>query len=113
VSDEPRVPSGRGREHTFQQDLTDPEDVRRRVAETARETARDVAGEGRSVARVVVKVRFAPFFTATHQATLPEPSSDPAAIEEAALRALERFELGRPVRLIGVRVEFAREADPG
>lgn len=113
VSAEPRVPSGRGREHTFQQDLTDPEGVRRRVAETARETAKDVAGEARPVARVVVKIRFAPFFTATHQATVPGSSSDPAAIEAAALRALERFELDRPVRLIGVRVEFARGDDPG
>jgi DNA polymerase-4 len=59
-----------------------------------------------------VKVRFAPFFTSTHGAKLPEPSTDAGAIEAAALDALERFELLRPVRLLGVRGEFVREAAP-
>jgi DNA polymerase-4 len=59
---------------------------------------------------VIVKVRFAPFFTSTHGAKLPEPSTDARAIETAALEALGRFELDRPVRLLGVRAEFT-EAD--
>jgi DNA polymerase-4 len=68
----------------------------------------DVRADGRPVARVVVKVRFAPFFTSTHGSALPVPTTDPAEIEAAALRALERFALDRPVRLLGVRAEFAR-----
>ena len=36
--------------------------------------------------RVVVKVRFAPFFTSTHGQKLDQPTADPAAITEAALR---------------------------
>jgi DNA polymerase-4 len=35
-----------------------------------------------------------------------EPTSDPDAVKALALRALERFELDRPVRLLGVRVEM-------
>jgi hypothetical protein len=31
---------------------------------------------------------------------------DPAEIEAAAAAALERFELDRPVRLVGVKVEL-------
>ena len=62
--------------------------------------------------RVVVKVRFAPFFTSTHGAKLPEPTTDAVAIETAALGALERFELDRPVRLLGVRAEFTKDAAP-
>jgi nucleotidyltransferase/DNA polymerase involved in DNA repair len=108
VTDEPSVPRGRGREHTFQQDLTEPGDVRREVTDLTRRLAEVVAEDGRPVARVVVKVRFAPFSTATHGATLPEPSSRPEVLEESALRALARFELDRPVRLVGVRAEFAR-----
>jgi DNA polymerase-4 len=77
------------------------------VSEIARELTASVREDGRPVARVVVKVRFAPFFTSTHGATMPEPTDDADAIEAAALRALERFELDRPVRLLGVRVEFA------
>jgi DNA polymerase-4 len=108
VTDEPYVPRGHGREHTYQRDLTDPDEIRRRVAEIARELMEDVRRDGRPAARVVVKVRFAPFFTSTHGAALPEPSADAAAIQAAALRTLERFELDRPVRLLGVRVEFAK-----
>jgi DNA polymerase-4 len=58
---------------------------------------------------VIVKVRFAPFFTSTHGSPMAEPTSDPDRIAEAAGRALERFELDRPVRLLGVRAEMAPE----
>jgi DNA polymerase-4 len=64
------------------------------------------------VVRVTVKVRFAPFFTSTHAAKLPEPTTDPETIVEGAMRALERFELDRPVRLLGVRAEFADLTNP-
>lgn len=109
VTDEPYVPRGHGREHTYQRDLTDPDEVRRRVVEIARELMDDLRRDGRPAVRVVVKVRFAPFFTSTHGATLLEPSTDAGAIGAAALRALEMFELDRPVRLLGVRAEFAKE----
>jgi DNA polymerase IV len=66
----------------------------------------DPDADARPVARVVVKVRFAPFFTHTHGAALAEPTTDPSAVAAGALRALDRFELDRPVRLLGVRVEF-------
>ena len=112
VTDEPYVPRGHGRERTFQQDLTDADEIRRGVAQLARELMEDLRKDGRPVVRVIVKVRFAPFFTSTHGAKLPEPTTDAAAIETAALGALERFELDRPVRLLGVRAEFTREAAP-
>jgi DNA polymerase-4 len=89
-------------------DLTDPGEVRNEVESLALRLADEVAGDGRAVVRVVVKVRFAPFFTSTHGAALPAPSTDRDAIREAALRALARFELDRPVRLLGVRAEFER-----
>ena len=101
------MPRSRSRETTFQRDLGEWERVRAEVAALARRVALDVAEEGRPVARVVVKVRFAPFFTHTRSLTLPAPRSDPAVIETAALEVLERFEHDRPVRLLGVRAEFA------
>jgi DNA polymerase-4 len=111
VTDEPYVPRGHGRERTFQQDLTDPEEIRRGVADLARELMEDLRKDGRPVIRVIVKVRFAPFFTSTHGAKLPEPTRDERTIVTAALEALERFELDRPVRLLGVRAEFTKTAD--
>ena len=97
---------GRSREHTFQRDLTDPDEVGAEVARTAREVASDLRRDDRLAARVVVKVRFAPFFTSTHGVTLAEPTADADLVAEAAARALERFELDRPVRLVGVRAEM-------
>jgi nucleotidyltransferase/DNA polymerase involved in DNA repair len=108
VVDAPHRPKSRGRERTFQRDLTDTDEVRREVAALAREVAADMRDDDdqRPGSRVVVKVRFAPFITSTHGAPLPEPTMDPAAIEAAATAALERFELDRPVRLVGVKVEL-------
>jgi DNA polymerase-4 len=107
VSAEPRVARGHGKERTYQLDVTDPEEIRRELCILARELAGDLAGEGREAVRILVKVRFAPFFTASHSVTLPEPALEPAAIERGALAALDRFDLDRPVRLLGVRAELA------
>jgi DNA polymerase-4 len=102
----PRVPRSRSRETTFQRDLDDWERVRAEVAVLARRVAADVAAEGRPAARVAVKVRFAPFLTATRSATLAAPTSDPAVLEAAALEVLERLDHDRAVRLLGVRADL-------
>jgi hypothetical protein len=61
----------------------------------------------------VVKVRYAPFFTSTHGHTMAEPTGDGQLIAAAALTALGKFTDRRPVRLLGVRAEFADPyADP-
>jgi DNA polymerase IV len=56
------------------------------------------------VTHVAVKVRTATFFTRTKIHKLTQPTTDPAAVARAALVVLDRFELTRPVRLLGVRV---------
>lgn len=106
VSDTPWVPRSRGREVTFQRDLTDPAAIAEEVALLARRVADDVAAEGRPALRVAVKVRFAPFFTTTHSVTLPEPTGAADDLVRAALDVLGRFDRDRPVRLLGVRAEF-------
>jgi DNA polymerase-4 len=114
VDDTPYVPRSRGRETTFQQDLQDWAEVSAEVVRLARQVTADVTDEQRPVARVVVKIRYAPFFTSTHGHTLaaPVPPADEAAlgaaIEAGALAALELFTGRRPVRLAGVRAEFER-----
>jgi nucleotidyltransferase/DNA polymerase involved in DNA repair len=102
----PYVPRSRSRETTFQRDLDDWDEVRRQVVRLARQVTQDVAAERRPAVRVVVKVRYAPFTTRTHGLALDTPTT----IEQAALVALERFAERRPVRLLGVRAEFARQA---
>jgi DNA polymerase-4 len=107
VTAEPYVPRGHGREETFQQNITDWALVRAEVARISRRVAEDVAADGRPAGRIVVKIRYAPFFTHTHGRTLAEPTSEPERIEAAALAALEEFGRQDPVRLLGVRAEFA------
>lgn len=107
VSDAPHVARSRSRETTFQHDIADRAELDTQVAALAGRVAADVAAEGRPAVRVAVKVRFAPFFTQTRSTTLPAPTGDAAEIRRAALAVLDRFDLDRPVRLLGVRAELA------
>ena len=107
VTGEPYIPRGHGREVTFQQNLADWDRVRAEVARIAGKVADDVRADGRPAGRIIVKVRYAPFFTKTHGQALSEPTRDPALIEAAALAALDWFTRRDPVRLLGVRAEFA------
>jgi DNA polymerase IV len=110
VTDEPYVARGHGHERTYQKNITDQNEIRQRLGELVSELMEDLRRDERPVARVVVKVRFAPFFTSTHGAALLEPTSDPDVVRVAAMTALTKFELDRPVRLLGVRAEFAVQA---
>jgi nucleotidyltransferase/DNA polymerase involved in DNA repair len=137
VDSTPYVPRSHGREVTFQRNLTDWTDISAQIARLARQVAAEVTD--RPVARVVVKVRYAPFVTITHGTSLPtgerwppgaqqahpEPlpfsdspvNGEPAAerwtatFERAAQASLAMFTPGRPVRLLGVRAEFADNPD--
>ena len=106
ISAEPYRARSRSRETTFQQDISDWAQVRAEVARLARLVSDDLATEGRPAVRVVVKVRYAPFFTRTHGQSLAEPSLYVALIERAAAKALDEFTEQRPVRLLGVRAEL-------
>jgi nucleotidyltransferase/DNA polymerase involved in DNA repair len=127
VDPTPYVARSHGREVTFQKNIVDWAEVRAEVARIARQVAAEVTE--RTVVRAVVKVRYAPFVTVTHGVPFPAPDSglfgppareasafdgppfDVSAFEAAALAALAQFEPGRPVRLLGVRAEFAAEPD--
>ena len=109
----PYVPRARSRETTYQQDLTDWAAIRTELETLVRQLVGDVHAEGRPAHRVGVKVRFAPFFTATRSATLPTPTSDVDDLLAAALGVLERFDHDRPIRLLGVRAEFERGPEDG
>jgi DNA polymerase-4 len=142
VDPTPYVPRSHGREVTYQRNLADWAEVATEISRLARQVAGEVTE--RPVARVVVKVRYAPFLTITHGAPLapgtqsppgiPQPYGEPlplndtpaaevtphdppgraaeeaawaTVIERAAEAALAKFTPGRPVRLLGVRAEFA------
>jgi DNA polymerase IV len=107
VSAEPWVPKGVSRERTFQQDLEDPDEIREELLRLTRQLIDDIRKDGRDVMRVTVKVRFAPFFTQQKAVKLAEPTTHAERIEAGALTALDRFEIDRKVRLLGVKTDFA------
>jgi DNA polymerase-4 len=106
VDARPWVARSHGREETFQEDLTEWEDVREQVRRLAAHVVDDVVADKREVMRVAVKVRYVPFFTYTRSRTLAEPTTDVRPITEAALEALERLDRRDPIRLLGVRADM-------
>jgi DNA polymerase IV len=108
VDGTPYVPRGRGRETTFQQNLTDWAEVEREVRRLAAQVCEDVNADGRRALRVAIKVRYAPFFTSTRSVTLDGPTTDVEVITAAALRLSDKLDRGRAIRLLGVRVELDR-----
>lgn len=98
-----REPKSHSRETTFQQDVREREVLEEKIDQLARSVARDLAERGYAAKNVAVKLRYANFDTRTRATTLTEPTNDPDLIGVAARRCLGRFELGRPVRLLGVR----------
>ena len=121
VDDTPYEARSHGREVTFQEDIADWSQVTQEVERLAETVAGELAagelpgGElaaGAGAARIVVKVRYAPFITETHGQPLAAPTVDAGAIRQAAVAALGRFTSRRPVRLLGVRAEFSRPPSP-
>lgn len=107
IRDAPWVARSRSKEVTYQENITEWSQVEREVARIARlAAAADDDGVIREVWRVNVKIRFAPFFTHLKGRKLKEPTTDSDVIADRALDLLAAFEDRRPVRLIGVRVEF-------
>ncbi|MGH3476357.1 MAG: DNA polymerase IV [Nocardioidaceae bacterium] len=106
VDARPWVARSHGREETFQQDLTEWEEVREQVRRLAAHVVDDVLADQRMVMRVAVKVRYVPFFTYTRSRTLAEPTTELQPITEAALEALERLDRRDPIRLLGVRADM-------
>ena len=92
---------------TFPHDLTEPDEMARAVADLAEKTLTEISADGRVATRVAVTVRTSTFFTRTKIRKLPEPGTDLAVITAHAQALLHEFDLDRPVRLLGVRLELA------
>jgi DNA polymerase-4 len=107
VSAQPWVARSRSHVITFPRDLTDRAEIDSAVVELAELTLAEIVDQGRVVTRVAVTVRTKTFFTRTKIRKLPSAGNDQQAIVATALDLLHQFELDRPVRLLGVRLELA------
>lgn len=107
VSAEPWVPRSRSHVITFPRDLSDRNEIDSAVIELAHNTLTEIVAQGRTVTRVAVTVRTNTFYTRTKIRKLGSASTDEDAITQTALELLGQFELDRPIRLLGVRLELA------
>jgi DNA polymerase-4 len=107
VSAEPWVPRSRSHVITFPEDLTERAEMDSAISELTRKTLAEVLEQNRIVTRVAVTVRTKTFFTRTKIRKLGAPSTDESVIVDTALAVFDQFELDRPVRLLGVRLELA------
>jgi DNA polymerase-4 len=112
VSAEPWVPRSRSHVVTFPVDLTEKAEMDAAIIDLTRRTRDEVVTQGRTVTRVAVTVRTNTFFTRTKIRKLPTASIDETAIVDTALSVFDQFELDRPVRLLGVRLELAMPPTP-
>jgi DNA polymerase-4 len=102
----PWVARAHGRETTYQQNLSTPEEIAAALEVLAAQVIEDIRNEDRACERVHLKVRFAPFFTLNRSRKLTEPTFDPAVLAGTALDLLRKLEDDRPIRLLGLRAEM-------
>src|SRR6185295_5680035 len=99
-----------GEEETFEHDLRDGNELRRRIAAHAESVARRLRADNRAGRTVVLKLklhrRIAPgkYPLLTRRLTLATPTDDGKTIGDAALRLWDAIKQGTTIRLIGVSV---------
>lgn len=106
------VPKSSSRETTFQRDTNDWHTLSDTLRELARKATDDIRKDGLKARTITVKVRTGDFETHTRGKTLKEATDDLSIILRLALSNLLRFDLRKPVRLIGIRLDGLHPA-PG
>lgn len=113
IRTEPWVARSRSHQTTYPDDLVTRAEVERELRVLAAEVVADVVAEGRAITKVAVIVRNTTFFTESHLRTLPAPTRTVDDVADAAVALLDKFELRRPTRLLGVRADLAPLPESG
>ena len=110
IDDRPLVthsePVSLSRETTFERDLhavRDRAELGATLDELVRQLATDLQRKGYAGRTIGIKLKFEDFKTVTRDLTLDAPVADAEAIRHAAGLCLKRVDLGRRLRLLGVR----------
>ncbi len=98
------VPKSSSRETTFQHDISDLKVITETLLKLADRVTEDIRKDGFRTRNITVKVRFSSFETHTRSITLREATDEGAVVRKVAMISLKRFDLGKPVRLIGIRL---------
>jgi len=98
-------------EHTFDQDESDPSQIRTILMTLSEKVSRRMRQSGLRGRTITLKIRFSDFKTYTRAFTLSAPTNFIEDIFSHAARLAEAFDPGKnPVRLLGVKV--SNLADP-
>ena len=103
---EERLAKSHSKQITYPQDLTEAAAIHEQVTALTREVLSQVVAEERVVTQVAVIVRTSTFFTQTKTGRLASATTEPEPVVAKALEVLGRFEISRPVRLLGVRLDL-------
>ena len=111
-----REPKSISRETTFERDLhpkLDREALSVILLDLCARLAGDLARKGVFARGVGIKLRFEDFKTVTRDTTLEHPVRDAESLRAAARACLKRVELGRRLRLLGVKASaLTRDGEP-
>ena len=108
------VPRSKSRESTFSRDLhprRDRAELSERFTMLCTRLSEDLARRSLVAGCIGIKVRFADFETVTRDLTLDAAVVDARAIRLAATECLKRIELGRSIRLLGVKATALTESE--
>ncbi|MBB6121454.1 DNA polymerase IV [Nocardiopsis algeriensis] len=101
-----------GTEETFDEDVSDPETVRRELLRLSEKVGHRLRASGQAGRTVSVKLRRGDFSTVTRSRTLPDATDVGREINAVARELYAASGLvGVPLRLVGVRVEGVLPAD--
>jgi len=103
---EPSEEQSVSREHTFDVDTADRDEIRAKYLELVTEVGRRFRTSSRWARTAHLKLRDASFSTITRQVPFPKPARDDISFRTAALRLFDQALPGnvRPIRLIGFGV---------
>jgi DNA polymerase IV len=106
----PDRPKSISREETFAVDVTEREQLQRLLRACAADVGRQLRQGAWSARTATLKLRYSDFTTHTRQATWPTPQNGDVELARAALRLLDGFWSGAPVRLLGMGVSGIADA---
>lgn len=107
-------PVSMSRETTFERDLhavRDRAELGQVFTQLCLQVAADLQRKGYAGKTIGIKLRYDDFRTATRDSTIDHATADAATIRRVAGQCLKRVDLGRRLRLLGVRVGKLVKAD--
>lgn len=91
-----------GKEMTFQQDLTDRDEMQKILKVIARSLSIHLQKQGLWCYTITLKIKFSTMQLCTRSQTLPAPTHDAGDLYDISCQLLNRIDTSRPIRLIGL-----------